>query len=99
MNEFEKIQAELQRIPQFGPNFDAAVNAAAAQRHSRDRSFIVYGVVSLYVGSVALVLLCLVIRGFWDGDAAHANAAELIKVAVLPVLTLVIGYYFASKTQ
>lgn len=97
MNEFEKIQAELGRIDQFGPDFDTAVRVTAAHRQSKDRSLIVYGVVGLYVFSVGLSVLYLLYRGALYGEAVFADASELIKVAVLPVLTLVIGYYFATK--
>ena len=99
MNEIEKIQAALKRVDDFAPDFDAAVRAAAAQRQDRDRSFIVYSVVSLYVISVGLMVLYLFYRGVWHGEAVFSDLAEIVKVAIMPVLTLVIGYYFGTKTQ
>jgi len=99
MNEIEDIQAALRRVDHFAPDFDAAVRAAAAQPQDRDRSFIVYSVVSLYVISVGLMVLYLIYRGVYHGEVVFSDLTEIVKVAIMPVLTLVIGYYFGTKTR
>jgi uncharacterized membrane protein YadS len=52
---------------------------------------------SIYVFAVVVA----VVYAAWDGvrqDAqAFANITEIIKVAILPVVTLVIGYYFGTQ--
>jgi hypothetical protein len=99
MNEFDQIQADLRQVDRFASDFDAAVRAAARQRHERDRSFIVKAVVGLYMVSVGLIVLYLLYRGAWYGEVVFSDAAEIVKVSILPVLTLVIGYYFGTKAQ
>jgi hypothetical protein len=41
-----------------------------------------------------LLFICKAL--FWNDSAAVTNLLDLLKVAVLPVVTLVIGYYFGS---
>jgi hypothetical protein len=99
MNDVEKIQAELERVDQFGPDFDKRVKAAGALRQGSDRSFIVRAVVGLYGISVALVVLYLLLcRGVWRGEAVFSDVEEIAKVQIMPVLMLVIGYYFGTRS-
>lgn len=100
MNDVEKIQADLQQVDRFGPNFDERIRAAGALRHGSDRSFIVRAVVSLYGISIALIVLYLLLcRGVWRGEAVISDVEEIVKVAIMPVLTLVIGYYFGTQAR
>ncbi len=82
--------------------FDAAVeriNAAGRYRRDLDRSFIVFAVVCLYVGVIGLSVLFLLYRGICCGESVFANLLEVVKISILPVLTLVIGYYFGAKSE
>jgi hypothetical protein len=101
MNEYEQIRADLRSVDKFPLNFDAAYDAPAradaTRRQSADRSFIVYAVICLYVSSIGLALLYLFILGVWYREEVFHDMAEIVKVAILPVLTLVIGYYFGTK--
>jgi len=100
MNEFEQIQAELRTVDQFGSDFDARARAVAFLRQGRDRSFIVRAVVSLYGISVGLLVLYLLIyRGLLHGEAVLSDIVEIVKWAIMPVLMLVIGYYFGTQAR
>jgi hypothetical protein len=69
-----------------------------ALHHHRNRSLIVDIVMWLYAGSVSFTVIYLLYKGFWCGeDKAFSNLFDLLKVAVLPVVTLVIGYYFGTS--
>jgi type VI protein secretion system component VasF len=97
MDEFEKLSQDLaKQIEQEGKVDSAAQNAVNAinqLRHHRDRSFIGRAVISLYVGVVAAMVLYLL----WShDDHTFSNLSELLKVSVLPVVTLAIGYYFGT---
>ncbi len=95
MDEFEEVQRELAA----SEDRIADVQAEGEQRRNRDRSFIVYTVVGLYAAAISLAVIYLLIRGWWSGSNVFDNLMEIVKVAILPILTLVIGYYFGTKDQ
>jgi hypothetical protein len=52
----------------------------------------------LYVGTIASLIAFLLLTGLLRGDDnAFSYLSDLLKVAVLPVVTLVIGYYFGTE--
>jgi hypothetical protein len=53
----------------------------------------------LYVFSIGLTLLYLVGRSLWVSEDRFSDISELIKIAVVPVLTLVVGYYFGTERK
>ena len=83
-------------------NFNAANQVVDRLEHAQqaDRSFIVRWVVWLYVGSIGVAIVYLgVVQGLrWNEDFLD-GISELIKVAVVPVVTLVIGYYFGTSRK
>jgi len=95
MDEFEEVRRELAA----SEDRIADVQAEGEQRRNRDRSFIVYTVVGLYAAAISLAVIYLLIRGWWSGSNVFDNLMEIVKVAILPILTLVIGYYFGTKDQ
>ncbi len=95
MDEFARVQQELAE----SEDRLADVQAEGEQRRNRDRSFIVYAVVGLYATAIGLSVIYLVIRGTCCGDDVFDNLLEIVKVGILPILTLVIGYYFGTKDQ
>jgi heme/copper-type cytochrome/quinol oxidase subunit 2 len=100
--DIQHVEAQFQLAQAGAETLDATVAAASAQRAGRDRSFIVWLVISLYVGSVSVAILYVVVRsigGGGDAETGFNNISEIIKVAVLPVVTLVIGYYFGTKSD
>jgi hypothetical protein len=96
MDEFDPVHQELADSEN---RLETAVRAAGRHRHNRDRSFIVYAVVCLYVGVIGLSILFLLYRGLWCGESVFENVLEVVKISILPVLTLVIGYYFGTKSE
>jgi hypothetical protein len=61
-----------------------------------DRSMITRVVILVFGGSIGAVLLAIVIAGIASGQAENiaTQAADLLKSVVLPIVTLVLGYYF-----
>lgn len=65
-----------------------------------DRSFIAKMVMVVYVGALSLCLGLLVwhgLTGQGDFAAVSKDFADLIKTAVVPIVTLVLGYYFGRS--
>jgi hypothetical protein len=69
-------------------------------REAEDRSWIARAILWVFVISVAIVLVILWTEGIvtkeWNPVALQA--ADLIKTSVLPVVTLVLGFYFGSRS-
>ncbi|MGG5818189.1 hypothetical protein [Falsiroseomonas sp. HW251] len=61
-----------------------------------DRSMITRVVILVFGGSIGAVLLAIVIAGIASGkaEAIATQAVDLLKSVVLPIVTLVLGYYF-----
>lgn len=97
MDEFQQAQDQIGQAKTGEADVDQALKAHAERKLTEDRSFIVKWVVYLYVFSIALGLLYLTIQGLWFGEDRFRDLSELIKIAVVPVLTLVIGYYFGTS--
>ena len=72
-----------------------------AEHEAADRSFITRWVVSAYFAFLLVIVGLLVTRAgtssHWDD--AVAQAFELFKIGVLPVVTLVIGHYFGRNER
>jgi hypothetical protein len=76
------------------------VTKAEEERRGRDRSWIGKKIISLFVASVLIVLVAIVaLAGI--GASIWKEATEqlvtLLSSVLLPVITLVIGYYFGSE--
>ncbi len=74
----------------------------AAQQEADDRSQIARLIINIFVGAVAAVLILLALEGFLDRLSwpdVTTKAADLIKTSVLPVVTLVLGYYFGRSAK
>ena len=65
----------------------------------RDRSWIARRIITVFVVAIAGVFVLLGVQGIASGawDTSASQAVELIKTAVLPIVTLVLGYYFGSR--
>lgn len=65
----------------------------------KDRSWIARQIITVFVTAIVGVFGLLALQGFVSGhwDAPASQAVELIKTAVLPIVTLVLGYYFGSR--
>ena len=64
-----------------------------------DRSWIARQIIHVFVGAVAIVLLLLSVQGYTSGKWSDvvSSASDLIKTAVLPIVTLVLGFYFGKS--
>jgi hypothetical protein len=98
MNEIDEVQSLIRAAGTSRQGLETVLATARELRRARDRTLIVKFVGGLYVCTVGLAVGYLIIRGIGFGDKeAFANIFELIKVSVIPVVTLVIGYYFGSE--
>jgi hypothetical protein len=64
-----------------------------------DRSRIARQIINVFVGALLLVLIMLVIQGYMANSwpAAVSQATDLLKTTLLPIVTLVLGYYFGQS--
>ena len=75
-----------------------------AKEHSRRQGWIATAVVLLYV-TVVLIAAAAYLRAAWVGDAGQAFATaagqirDMANTLVLPIVTLVLGYYFGRRTE
>ena len=85
------LEGPLQRTSQ------AVVQEMA--REAEDRSWIARMILWVFVASLAIMLVILLAAGWQTSnwDKITAQATDLIKTAVLPVVTLVLGFYFGSR--
>lgn len=75
---------------------------ATSNRDDFDRSFIARAVMWAYVGIIAAGFILFAFRGLWAQSAdnwtdAVKDIGDLIKTAVLPIVTLILGYYFGKS--
>jgi membrane-anchored glycerophosphoryl diester phosphodiesterase (GDPDase) len=100
MDDFDEIEAALKRLSDDEGNLKKAANtiieAVERARQARDRTFIVKSIVALYAAVIVILMLYLAVRGLYLKEDAFDDLAEIVKIAVLPIVTLVIGYYFAK---
>lgn len=102
--EFAELDEQLARLDRRDPRLTSATNAASASiddlgkwRRDQDRSFVVQMVIGLYVASLSVTILYLVIHGLCSNKSVYASISDIVKVAIVPVVTLVIGYYFGKE--
>ena len=94
--EINQTEALLREADQSEEKLQANVNATNRARIGRDRSHIVWCVMGVYAFAIVLAVAYLFYRGIICNEPVFSDLSELIKVAILPVVTLVIGYYFGS---
>jgi hypothetical protein len=65
-------------------------------REDQDRSWIARVIIWIFTGSVAAVLAILLLQGVLtnDWDKVASQSIDLVKSTVLPIATLILGYYF-----
>jgi hypothetical protein len=73
----------------------ALLNVAEGRIRWRLAWLIAWAYVVIVVGLVAM----LAMWSFVAGDNQLANMVEVVKIAVVPIVTLVIGYYFGSTSR
>ena len=99
----EEVQAQLDAAASRGrPDPSDAVSSVRdfiSRMHAADRSFIAKLIIGLYAFVIVVSLLYLVTRGWNAGENVFDDVMELVKVAVLPIVALSIGYYFGTKSE
>ncbi|MCX7380160.1 MAG: hypothetical protein NT133_01805 [Alphaproteobacteria bacterium] len=65
----------------------------------KDRSWIAKQIITVFVSVIAFFFALLTLNGILTGDWATVvlHGTEIIKTAVLPIVTLVLGFYFGSR--
>jgi hypothetical protein len=100
MGEAEQIAEDIAKVAAAESKITSAGKTAVSDvnkwRHQLDRSFIVRAVVWLYVVVIGALMIFFAVKGASGDDNATSYLLDLLKVGVLPVVTLVIGYYFGS---
>jgi len=75
---------------------DAELEARERERESADRSAITTTVMTVFglalLGSLVVLLLAGLFSGRWETLAP--SVTDILKPVLLPILTLVLGYYF-----
>ena len=97
MDDIEEIDNLLKKAAAGEEKLDSKIGAIGKYRQDKDRSLIVQCVVTIYTLSIAAAILYLIYRGIYFAEDVSSGISEIIKVSILPILTLVIGYYFGTK--
>jgi hypothetical protein len=79
----------------------AEQQARTARQQEEDRSWIARWIIRVFVIVVGTALVILALQGLLtkDWDKVATEATDLIKSAVLPIVTLVLGYYFGQSNK
>ncbi len=75
--------------------------ASERAREADDRSWIARRVINGFAVSIACVLVPIAVGGAMTGQwsSVIAAAVDIIKSAVVPIVTLVLGYYFGRSSR
>ena len=90
MSDADPSQDRLSReLAELKPEIEQRAERIDANRHreAEDRSWIARRIINIFVGAIGAVLFLT------------SQAADVIKTAVLPVVTLVLGFYFGSRVS
>ena len=92
-----KEAEEAQKIGALeGTSLDSADHLYARER-SRIRLHVTKVVIWTYAFVLGAIIVYLIWRSIWYGDSVFEELIELVKIALLPVVTFVIGHYFGSS--
>jgi ABC-type nitrate/sulfonate/bicarbonate transport system permease component len=50
-----------------------------------------------YCGTIGAIVIYLLYRGYYFQEKVFDNFTEIVKIAIVPIVTLVIGYYFGTE--
>ena len=96
-SEIDRVEQLIGRAAASESTFDRAIQARNRLRVGQDRSTIVIIVFLVYSGVVAAAIAYLLYRGVYFKEPVFDSFAEVLKIAVIPIVTLVIGYYFGTE--
>lgn len=101
----ERQSALSARIARVEASVNKAIDSVAEQQirtvQQQDRSWIARQIIWMFVIAVTAVLVILALQGWLTQDWAQVatEATDLVKSAVLPIVTLVLGYYFGQSDK
>jgi hypothetical protein len=101
----DRQSALVARIARVESSVNRAIESVAQQQtrsvQQQDRSWIARWIIRMFVIVVAAVLVILTLQGWLTGDwtKVATEATDLIKSAVLPIVTLVLGCYFGQSDK
>jgi uncharacterized membrane-anchored protein len=101
----ERQSALSARIARVEASVNKAIDSVAEQQirtvQQRDRSWIARQIIWMFVIAVIAVLVILALQGWLTGnwEKVATEATDLVKSAVLPIVTLVLGYYFGQSDK
>jgi hypothetical protein len=91
------LQARLAQKSAEAEDLDAAIERETRRQESRDRSVVTGTILTVFFVAVPLSLVALLLLSFLSKDAAPEAikaTASILKDVLLPIMTLVLGYYF-----
>jgi hypothetical protein len=93
------LDQRIARLENTAGRIQQGVQRSAIQDDDRQRAWIARTIIWIFVTVVVAGLAILVAEGAVTGKWAEASqqATDLIKSTVLPVVTLVLGYYFGRS--
>jgi len=79
----------------------AVADLIPASLADEDRSWIARRTVGVFIGAIIAYLVLLLMQGGTTGNWSDpaARAEEIIKTVVVPIVTLVLGYYFGQSRK
>jgi hypothetical protein len=87
-------------LAKAAPGVEEAKRAAynPEQKRDEDRSEIAKQIIYIFTGAIVLVLLLLIVDGCVTAkwDTVTTQAFDILKSILLPVVTLILGYYFGQ---
>ncbi len=93
------------RIARVEASVNKTIESVAQQQARRiqqeDRSWIARRIILMFVIVIGAVMVLLMVQGWRSGDWSQVatEATDLVKSAVLPIVTLVLGYYFGQSDK
>ena len=87
------------RIEQAATGNQQAKAGLARTGDDDDRSWIARMIITVFVAVIVIVLIFLAVQGYTTQNwtLAANTASDLFKSAVLPIVTLVLGFYFGKS--
>jgi hypothetical protein len=97
IDEIRRTFRAAPRIGSSGPSF----GDEAAKREVADRSWIARAIIGAFLAALAAIFGLIIARAIAPGrwDEAVTLAVELFKIGLLPVVTLVLGFYFGRSDR
>jgi hypothetical protein len=92
-----RIEASIRQAEAGESTLDSAIKARNRLRAGKDRSIIVLVVFIVYILVIAAIVGYLLYRAVAFQENVFNSFSEILKIAVVPIVTLVIGYYFGTE--